>query len=210
VAISDHSVGRGIANGLTVERLRQQIREIRRLNAEIEGVTILIASEVDIRRDGTLDYPDDVLAELDLCVASVHSAFGLSEEDQTARLIKAMEDPYVDIIGHPTGRLIGSRDPINLDMPAVLKAAVVNGVAMEVNSWPERLDLNDSHIMAAREAGVRLVIDSDAHAPEHYDNLRFGVATARRGWALPRDVLNTLSLKQFLPQLRRYAMRKAA
>lgn len=210
IAISDHSVGRGIANGLSVERLHQQMRDIRRLNAELEGISILMCSEVDIRRDGTLDYPDDVLAELDLCIASVHSAFGLSEDDQTARLLRAMRNPFVDIIGHPTGRLIGSRDPINVNMRRVLAAAAESGVAMEVNSWPERLDLNDVHIMQAREAGVALVIDTDAHAPEHFANVLFGVATARRGWAQPRDVLNTLPLKQFLPRLRRYAMRKAA
>lgn len=210
VAISDHSAGRGIANGLTPERLRRQIGEIRRLNAEIEGISILTCSEVDIRRDGTLDFPDDVLAELDLCIASVHSAFGLSQEEQTARLIRAMDNPYVDIIGHPTGRLIGSRDPINLNMRRLLQAAAERGVAMEVNCWPERLDLNDLNIMAAREAGVALVINTDAHAPEHFENILFGVATARRGWATPGDVLNTLTLKQFLPRLRRYALRKAA
>ncbi|MHB9129489.1 MAG: DNA polymerase/3'-5' exonuclease PolX [Armatimonadota bacterium] len=210
LAISDHSVGRGIANGLTPERLRQQIREIRKLNNEIDGITILAASEVDIRRDGTLDFPDDLLAELDLCIASIHSAFGLSEADQTERMIRVMQNPYVDIIGHPTGRLIGSRDPINLNMPMVLRAAKDLNVAMEVNSWPERLDLNDVHIMAAREAGVKLVIDTDAHAPEHYDLIKFGVATARRGWAEPGDVLNSLPLKQLLPRLRRYGMRKAA
>ncbi|HEX2948547.1 MAG TPA: DNA polymerase/3'-5' exonuclease PolX [Armatimonadota bacterium] len=210
IAISDHSVGRGIANGLSIERLRQQIKEIRRLNADLDGITILTASEVDIRRDGTLDYPDDLLAELDLCIASVHSAFGLSEEEQTTRLIRAMDNPYVDIIGHPTGRLVGSRDPINLHMKELLTAAANRGTAMEINCWPERLDLNDTHIMMARELGVSLVIDTDAHAPDHFANLLFGVATARRGWAVPTDILNTLPLKQFLPRLRRYALRRAA
>jgi histidinol phosphatase-like PHP family hydrolase len=210
IAISDHSAGRGIANGLSVERLRQQIREIRLLNDEIDDITILTASEVDIRRDGTLDFPDDVLADLDLCIGSVHSAFGLSEDEQTARLIKAMDNPFLDIIGHPTGRLIGSRDPINLDMRRLLAAAAQRGVAMEVNSWPEGLDLNDLHVIAAREAGVSLVINTDAHAPEHFQMISFGVATARRGWALPGDVLNTLPLKQLLPRLRRHALRRAA
>ncbi len=210
VAISDHSAGRGIANGLTVERLREQLREIRRLNEELAGITILTASEVDIRRDGTLDYPDELLAELDLCLGSVHSSFGLSEQDQTTRLLRAMENPFLDILGHPTGRLIGSRDPINLNMPRVMEAALRHGVAMEVNSWPERLDLNDAHVILAREIGVSLVINTDAHAPEHFDLLKFGVATARRGWAIPSDVLNTLPLRQLLPRLRRHRLRKAA
>lgn len=210
IAISDHSIGRGIANGLSVEQLREQIREIRRLNDEIDGITILSSSEVDIRQYGALDFPHDVLAELDLCIASVHSAFGLPEAEQTARLIRAIQHPYVDIIGHPTGRLIGSRDPINLNMRRVLQAAAEYGVAMEVNSWPDRLDLNDEHILLARELGVPLVIDTDAHAPAHYDIIRFGIAMARRGWATPREVLNTLPLKQILPRLRRYALRKAA
>jgi len=210
VAISDHSLGRGIANGLTVERLRGQIREIRALNDAIDSITILAAAEVDIRRDGTLDYPDDVLAELDLCIGSVHSAFGLSASDQTERLLRAMRNPYLDIIGHPTGRLIGARDPIGLDMRRLMTAAAERGVAMEVNSWPERLDLNDEHVLLARELGVPLVIDTDAHAPEHYELIFYGVATARRGWAVPADILNTLPLKRFLTRLRRNAMRKAA
>lgn len=210
IAISDHSVGRGIAHGLTIERVRQQMRDIHHLNAELTGITLLSASEVDIRRDGSLDFPTDLLAELDLCIASIHSAFGLSEADQTQRLLKAMTNPFVDIIGHPTGRLIGSRDPIYLDMPRMLQAAADHGVILEVNCWPERLDLNDTDVLAAREAGVKLVIDTDAHAPEHFDHLRFGVATARRGWATPQDVVNTLPLQQFLPHLRRHAWRKAA
>ncbi len=210
LAFTDHSVGRGNANGLTVERLRQQMREIRRLNEEVDGITLLCAGEVDIRRDGTLDYPNEVLAELDLCVASVHSAFGLSTADQTARLVRAIENPFVDIIGHPTGRLIGVRDPISLDMRKVLSAAADQGVMLEINSWPERLDLSDEYVMQAREAGVMLVINTDAHAPEHFDNLQFGVATARRGWAVQRDIMNTLPLRQFLPRLHRNALRKAA
>ncbi len=210
VAISDHSMGRGNANGLTPERLHQQIREIRRIDREIPGITVLAAGEVDIRRDGTLDFPEEVLAELDICLGSVHSAFGLSSEEQTARLLRAIENPLLDIIAHPTGRLIGERAPIDLDMRRVMEAAARRGVAMEVNAWPERLDLNDEHILLAREIGVMLVIDSDAHAPEHLANITFGVATARRGWALPGDVLNTLSLPGVLSHLRRNAIRKAA
>lgn len=210
VAISDHSLGRGIAHGLTVERLREQIREIRALNDALAGIIILAGAEVDIRRDGSLDYPDEVLAELDLCIASVHSAFGLSQRDQTERVLRAMRNPYLDILGHPTGRLIGSRDPINLDMRRLMREAADRGVAMEVNSWPERLDLNDEHILLARELGVPLVLNTDTHEPGHYENIFYGVATARRGWAVPADILNTLPLKRFLTRLRRNAMRKAA
>lgn len=210
LAITDHSSGRGIARGLTVERLRRQIGEIRQLNAEKPGITLLAATEVDIRRDGTLDFPDELLAELDLCVASIHSAFELSETEQTARLLRALEHPFLDILAHPTGRLIGSREPLKLNMRRVMEAAARHGVAMEVNCWPERLDLNDVHIPLAREIGVPLVIDTDAHHPEHFALLKFGVATARRGWATPADVLNTLPLPQFLARLRRHAQRKAA
>ncbi len=210
VAISDHSPARGNARGLSAARLRAQAREIRALNRELTDITILAASEVDIRRDGTLDYPDDVLAELDLCLASVHSAFNLSREEQTARLLRAIDSPFLDIIAHPTGRLVGTRDPIELDMRRVMTAAAAHEVALEINSWPERLDLNDAHILLARELGVPLVIDTDAHAPEHFDNLKFGVATARRGWATPADILNTIPLSQLLPRLRRNRLRKAA
>lgn len=210
LAISDHSVGRGNANGMSVERLRAQRREINALNAKLDGITLLAAAEVDIRRDGSLDYPDAVLAELDLCIASVHSAFGLPREEQTQRLITALRNPYLDILGHPTGRLIGSSQGIDLDMRRVLGEAAERGVLLEVNSWPERLDLNDEHILLARELGAQLVIDTDAHAPEHLDLIRFGVATARRGWATPRDVANTLPLQRLLPRLRRNRLRKAA
>jgi len=210
LAISDHSIARGIAHGLSPERFRQQMREIRQVNAELKGIRLLCAGEIDIRRDGSLDAPDDLLAELDLCVGSVHSSFNLPREEQTARLIRAIAHPYLDIIGHPTGRLVGARDPIDLEMDVVMHAASQYGVAMEINAWPERLDLNDQHIMLAREHGVELVIDSDAHAPEHFDNLFFGVATARRGWAQPSDVLNTLPLPQFLLRMRRNRLQKAA
>jgi len=203
LAIADHSGGRGIAHGLSPERLRAQMHAIRALDARLEGITLLCASEVDIRRDGTLDFPDDLLAELDLCIASVHSAFTLPEAEQTARLLAAMENPYVDVLGHLTGRLIGERDPIRLDIRRVLAAAAARGVALEVNSWPERLDLNDEHILLARELGTSLVIDTDAHAPAHLANIAFGVVTARRGWALPEDVLNTLPLETFRRRLRR-------
>jgi len=210
LAITDHSIGRGIAHGLSPERLRQQIRAVRQLNDELPGITVLIGSEVDIRRDGTLDFPNDLLAELDLCIGSVHSAFGLTEAEQTERLLRALRNPYLDIIGHPRGRLIGARDPLRLDMRRVMEAAREEGAAMEVNAWPERLDLNDADVLLAREIGVPLVINTDAHAPEHFALIFYGIATARRGWAEPEDVLNTLPLRALLPRLRRHQWRKAA
>lgn len=210
LAITDHSPGRGAANGLSLDGLREQRREIRKLNAEIGGITILAGCEVDIRRDGSLDFPDDALDELDLCIASVHSAFSLPEAAQTARLIAAMHNPFVDIVAHPTGRLIEVRDSINLNMTAILQAAAPRGVLLEVNSWPECLDLSDTDILSARSAGVHLVIDSDAHAPDLLRNHYFGVATARRNRVFPNDILNTLTLKQLLPRLRRHLLHRAA
>jgi len=201
LGIADHSSGRG--GGLTIERLREQMRQIRALNETLDGITLLRAAEVDIRRDGTLDFPDDVLAELDLCIASVHSSFNLPEGEQTARVLKALDNPFVDLLGHPTGRLIGEREPLNLNIRRIMEAEAERGVAMEINSWPERLDLNDDHILLARELGVPLMINTDSHAAHHLAQIRFGAATARRGWAEPKDVLNTLPLEQFLSRLRR-------
>lgn len=203
LAIADHSYGRGIAHGLTVERLREQIQLIREIDATLGHLTLLAATEVDIRRDGTLDFPEEVLAEVDLCVASIHSSFNLPEEEQTSRVLKALDNPYVDILGHPTGRLIGEREPLNLNIRRILQAAAKHGVAMEVNAWPDRLDLNDEHIIMARELGVALVIDTDSHAADQLGNIDYGIATARRGWAAPADVLNTYSLDDLRRRLRR-------
>jgi DNA polymerase (family 10) len=202
VALTDHSVGRGIANGLTVERLREQRKLVRAAEQRL-GIRVLHGSEVDIRADGTLDYPDEVLAELDIVVASVHSAMGQDAETMTKRLIKAMRNPHVDIIGHLTTRLIGERPPIELDVEAVFKESAKTGVALEINAAPERLDLKDTHIARACELGAPMVINSDAHTTEGLDVMRFGVATARRGWCEARSVLNTRPLKQFMAWLER-------
>jgi DNA polymerase (family 10) len=203
VAIADHSVGRAVARGLSVERLREQVAAIRALNERQDGVRVLAASEVDIRADGTLDYPDEVLAELDLVVASIHSAMSQDKETMTRRLLAAIENPHVDVIGHLTARLVGQREPVRLDRAAVFAAAVRTRTALEVNAHPSRLDLKDSDVRLAREAGCLLTIDTDAHAVSELDLMIYGVQTARRGWAEPADVLNTRPLDELLAWLAR-------
>ena len=201
VAITDHSAGRGIANGLSIERLKEHIYEIRQLEDLLGDIKLLAGSEVDIRADGTLDYPDDALAQLDWVVASVHSAMGQDAETMTARVIRAMHSPHVTAIGHLTTRMIGERKPIEADFEAIFEAAVETGTALEINSSPRRLDLKDTHAHRARELGVPLVIDSDAHDAESLDNQRWGVAVARRAWCEPKHILNTLLLNAIIEYL---------
>jgi DNA polymerase (family 10) len=198
--ISDHSHGLGVAGGLTVEQLRQQRAEIDRLNEEqrTSGFRLLQGAEVEIKADGSLDFPDEVLAELDVVIASLHSGLRQERERITARLISAMRNPHVDIIGHPLGRIIGQREESAIDIDAVLEAAVETGTIMEVNAIPARLDLDDVHIRRAVEMGVKLAINSDAHNVESLAAMAYGVATARRGWAEARDVVNTLPLDELL------------
>lgn len=204
LAITDHSVGRGIANGLAIPRLQEHLKAIRALNEQLAGeFTILTGSEVDIRADGTLDYPDDVLAELDVVVASIHSAMGQEEQRITDRVERALRNPHVDIFGHPTARLIGSRDPVALDMERVFRVAKETGVALEINGSPSRLDLKDTHIRRAVELGVRLVLDTDAHHTDQLANMVYGAAHARRGWAKARDIMNIKPLPDLLKWLRR-------
>ncbi len=196
IAIADHSAGRGVAGGLSVERLHAQMAAIRALNARLDGITVLAASEVDIRADGTLDYPDEVLAELDLVVASIHSAMAQDETTMTRRLLAAIENPHVDIIGHLSARLIGQREPVQFDRGAVFSAAARTRTALEVNAHPNRLDLKDSDVRLAREAGCLLTIDTDAHSIADLDLMICGIKTARRGWAVAGDVLNTRPLAE--------------
>jgi DNA polymerase (family 10) len=202
IAITDHSKGLGIAHGLNEERIREQRAEVRRLNEGLKDFRILAGIEVDIRADGSLDLPDEILAELDVVVAAVHSAMGQEQEKMTGRIIKTMENPHVDIIAHPTGRLLGAREAIALDMEAVFEAAVRTDTALEINAMPDRLDLKDIHIFRARELGVRLTLGTDAHATEHLPLMRFGVGIARRGWAGSGHVLNTLPVKGVLAVLK--------
>ena len=201
VAITDHSAGRGIANGLSIERLKEHVHEIRLLEDRLGDIKLLAGSEVDIRADGTLDYPDDVLEALDWVVASVHSAMGQDARTMTARIIRAMQSPHVTAIGHLTTRMIGERKPIEADFEAIFQAAAETGTALEINASPRRLDLKDIHAHRARELGVPLVIDSDAHDSESLDNQRCGVAVARRAWCEPKHILNTLPLDSFMEYL---------
>jgi DNA polymerase (family 10) len=203
VAITDHSAGRGIANGLSEERLRAHMASIWSLDRSLADIKVLAGSEVDIRADGSLDYPDELLAQLDVVVASVHSAMGQEREKMTDRIIRAMHNPHVDIIGHLTCRLLGERDPVDLDVEAIFKAAVETKTALEINASPERLDLKDIHVLRARELGVPLIISTDAHTSEDLDSMRYGVAVARRGWCQAEDILNTRPVGEFLSFLRR-------
>ena len=201
MALTDHSSGRGIANGLSNERLVEQIGILRDLQSRYP-ITILCGSEVDIRADGTLDYPDELLAELDVVVASVHSAMGQDSDTMTRRIIRAMEHPSVTIIGHASTRLLSRRPPVEFDIEALLRAARDTGTAMEINSAPERMDLKDTHAHRARELGVPLAINTDSHHFTSLGQRRFGVAIARRAWCESRHILNTLPLDRFLAYIR--------
>jgi DNA polymerase (family 10) len=203
MAISDHSGGLGVAHGLTPERLREQAREIRAVAARYPGIAVMTASEVDIKADGSMDYADDVLAELDLVIGSIHSAMNQSSEEVTARLLRAIENPHVDIIGHPSTRIVGGREGLEFHRAAVFAAAARTGTALEVNANPARLDLRDSDARMALEAGARLAINTDAHAIDNLDLMFYGVHTARRGCARRQDVVNAASIDDVLSWLRR-------
>ncbi|MGZ3578366.1 MAG: DNA polymerase/3'-5' exonuclease PolX [Syntrophales bacterium] len=203
IAITDHSKGLGIARGLTEERLTEQVVEIRRLNQKLKGFRILCGMEVDIRADGSIDMSDHMLAELDCVVGAIHSSFNQSEERITRRIVKAIENPHIDIIAHPTSRLIGEREATAVDMEAVFEAAVKHKKALEINAMPSRLDLKDIHINRARELGVMLAIGTDSHIAGQLKLMRFGIGIARRGWCEPKHVLNCLSLEKVLAFFRR-------
>lgn len=206
VAITDHSASLGIANGLSVDRLRQQAAEIAELNDQLgDDFRLLHGSEVEIKADGSLDYSDEVLAELDFVIASLHVGLSQPRETITQRLVSAIENPNVDMIAHPTGRLMPGRYGADLDMDKVLKAAARTGTIMEINANPERLDLRDSHVRRALELGVKLAINTDAHHTDQLDLMHFGVATAQRGWAEATDVVNTWAVDELIAYLKRRA-----
>ena len=199
IVITDHSVSLGIANGLSIERLHQQRDEIRAVDAEMRpALRVLQGTEMEIKTDGTLDFPNEVLAELDVVVASLHSGLRQPREQVTARLLSAIRNPHVDIIGHPRGQLIPDREGADLDMDAVFSAAAQTGTVLEINANPYRLDLDDAHAHRAVQMGVRLAIDTDAHAAGDFDLLRYGILTARRGWVRAADVINTLPADEFM------------
>jgi len=203
VAITDHSRSLRIAGGLTEDEVWRQIEEIERLNRTYTGFRLLSGTEVDIRADGTLDYPDGLLARLDIVIASVHTSFKQDEAAMTDRITAAMENPNVDVIGHPTGRLLGEREEYRVDMERVMEAAARTGTALEINAYYQRLDLNDVNCRRAKEMGVKLAIGTDAHHLDQMRMMKLGVGTARRGWLERKDVINTMSLEEILKWLRR-------
>jgi DNA polymerase (family 10) len=204
IVFSDHSVSLGVANGLSLEDHKKQAAEIKKIQKQLGGeILILHSSEVEIKADGSLDYPDDFLASLDIVVASLHSSLRQPREKITERLLNAVNNPHVDIIGHPTGREIPDREGADLDMEAVLKAAAASGVAMEINASPYRLDLDDMHARRAKELGVLLSINTDAHSEADYDLLHYGVAVARRTGLTKDDVINTWSTDKLVKWLKK-------
>lgn len=192
LAITDHSKSLGIARGLTKEALLELKKEVYSLNKRLKGVRLLAGTEVDIRADGTIDYPDELLSGLDIVVAAIHSGFRQSKENMTKRILRAMRNPFIHIIAHPTGRLLGEREGYDLDMDMILKTAKETNTALEINGYPLRLDLNDINSKKAKELGVSLVIATDAHIISQLDYMENGVKVARRGWLTKSDILNTL------------------
>jgi DNA polymerase (family 10) len=203
IAITDHSASHGFGNHVEPDELRRQIERVRALNERIEGIEILIGTESNIGLDGRPDYEDDLLAELDWVIASVHTSFGMEAVAMTDRIVAAIEHPLVDAIGHPTGRKIERRPPYAVDMDRVIEAAARTGTMLEINSAPDRRDLNDVHARAAAAAGVRILVNSDAHGANTLGITRWGIATARRAWLTAADVANTLSWEEFAPLRKR-------
>jgi DNA polymerase (family 10) len=203
IAITDHSKNLAMTNGLDEKRALQQAGRIREVDRQMEGrIRVFTGIEVDILADGALDLDDEVLAQLDVVIASVHSRFDQSREEMTSRVLKAIENPFVRILGHPTGRLLLRREPFAMDMGLVLRRAALLGVAAEHNAAPERLDLCDRDLRLARERGCRIVISSDSHDACNLGRMGYGVQQLRRAWLGPADVLNTLGAEDFLAALR--------
>jgi DNA polymerase (family 10) len=203
LAITEHSQALRVAKGFDSKQLERQIEEIDKLNGEYPGFRILKGIEVDILADGSLDLPDAVLGKLDLAVCSVHSKFNLSSEKQTKRIIRAMDNPHFNILGHPTGRLINERAAYRVDMEKIMKAALERGCILELNAHPDRLDLNDHHCRMARDMGLKVAISTDAHSAKALGNMKYGIYQARRGWLTKDDVVNTRRVAELLKLLKR-------
>jgi DNA polymerase (family 10) len=203
LAITEHSKRLTVAHGLDQDRLLQQIDAIDELNDSLQGITLLKGIEVDILEDGGLDLPDHVLARLDLVIGAVHSRFSLSRAQQTTRIVRAMQHPHFSILAHPSGRLLEQREPYDVDMEHIIREAHERGCYLELNAHPERLDLLDSYCRMAKDEGVMVSINSDAHSLSDFDNLVYGIGQARRGWLEKKDVLNTRSLTQVRKLLNR-------
>ena len=203
IALSDHSPSVGIAGGIGREKMEEKIEAVAEANDSLEGITVLMGAEVDIKADGSLDYPDDLLERMDVVVASVHMAQQQKERTITGRLISAIENQNVDIIGHPTGRIINQREPSDMDFHAVLEAAAKTGTALEINAHPSRLDLNDVNARAAKEMGVQMSINSDAHDAGQLLNMKYGINVARRAWLEKKDMINAMDLKDLIQFLKK-------
>lgn len=202
IAITDHSSSLKIGRGLSLETLLTQIEEIKQVNSQLSGFRVLTGSEVDIKKDGTLDFPNEILEKLDMVIVALHTGFKQDKETITNRVIKAMQNPFVRIFAHPTGRLLGEREPYAIDLDRVLGAASDRGIWLEISAQPQRLDLTDIWIREAKKRGIKLVINTDAHSEEGLDLISLGVITARRGWLEPADVVNTLSLPELIQNLK--------
>jgi DNA polymerase (family X) len=209
IAVTDHSQSQTVSGGLNVERLREHTAAVRRADAASQGIRLLAGTEMDILADGSLDYPDAALAELDIVLGSIHGAMDQDRDTMTRRVTRAMASPHLDIVAHLTTRLIGRRAPVEIDLEAVFRAAAQTGTVLEINASPPRLDLKDTHIRMARDLGVVFAINTDAHRPEEFGWMRYGVLQARRGWCEGWRVINTLpfdDLSAFLaaPKAERY------
>jgi DNA polymerase (family 10) len=197
ICISDHAQHLHVAGGLSEEELFKLVEKIHQLNEDYNDFTILTGIELNIDNEGNVDYSDDILSQLDVVIASIHGGFRQSKEQLTKRMVKAMENPHIDIIGHPTGRILGKRPPYELDLPTIFKVAAETGTYLEVNAFPDRLDLKDEYLIEAKQKyGVKFSINTDAHMAAHLRYMRYGVATAQRGWLTKEDVLNTKSAEE--------------
>lgn len=203
IANTEHSKRVTVAGGLDAEQVIENIKRIDKLNEKFDNFTILKGIEVDILEDGTLDLPDDVLKELDVVLGAIHYRFNLSREKQTERILKAMDNPYFNILAHPTGRLINEREPYDIDLEKIMQKAKENNCILEINAQPSRLDLNDIHSRAAKEMGVKLVISTDAHSTSQFDFMRYGIGQARRGWIEKKNVINTRNIDELKKLIKR-------
>ena len=198
IAITDHTKSLAMTGGADEKKLRKQMAEIDKISRSLKGITILKGAEVNINKDGTLDIKDETLSKLDVVGIAVHSHFNLSRQEMTERIVRAMRNPHADILFHPTGRIIQRRESYDIDMDAIMRAARETGTILEIDAYPDRLDLKDEYVRKAVQSGTKLVIDSDAHSVNHIRYLEFGIAQARRGWAEKKDIINTRPLKEFL------------
>ena len=201
--VSDHSQSLHIANGLSPDQLIEQIEKIDRINSRLKGFRLLKGSEVDILPDGSLDFDDELLSKLDIVIAAVHSKFKMKREEMTKRIVKAMRNPYVNIIAHPTGRIIGSRDEYELDMDEIMRVAAETGTAIEINCHPLRLDLDSKNVRKAISMGVMITLGTDTHKPAEFEYIVYGTGMARRGWAEPENILNTLTASKLIKVMHR-------